>query len=95
MIATYNLQQRVAALFLLLRLRRFKKRTARWWIRPALRSDAHSEFDIVVHLEACDDECFFKYMRMPKEYFRNLSLLIESDIKKEDTHFRKSVPPEV
>jgi hypothetical protein len=40
-------------------------------MRPALRTDAHSEFDVVVHLDACDDEKFIKYLWMPKKYLIN------------------------
>ena len=87
-------KRKLAALILFLKLKNKSRR--RWWIRPGLKSGySHGEFNRVVELEKCDNEWYLRYMRMSPEAFYHLLSLVQHDLTRANTNFRKSIPSSV
>ena len=82
------MRRRAAAAALLLRRRR---RIV--WVRDLFkrRGEKGEYRSLVKELHEGDDEYFRTYMRMSRETFDRLLRLVEEDITKKDTNFRKSI----
>lgn len=71
-----------------------KKKKRRIWVHDLWKKrESEGEF-ITLFRELMDDETkFFKYFRMTQETFHILLCKVEVLLKKQDTHWRKSVTP--
>ncbi|KAJ8946641.1 hypothetical protein NQ314_008813 [Rhamnusium bicolor] len=70
-----------------------EKRTPRFWIHEInLKRETYGEFYHLFPDLLADKENFFKYFRMSSEKFYELVHLL--NLKKQDTNFRKAIPPE-
>lgn len=74
---------------------KFKKRKKRrWWITSLYRNRClHGGSILLQDLQKEDNERFLNCCRMSPSVFNQLLALIEPKIKKEDTRFRKAIPP--
>ena len=82
--------RRKLAAFMLLRRRRQKRKV---WVKPlfARRAERGEYRSLVQEITEGDEEFFQTYMRMKKDTYHHLLRLIENDITKKDTRFRKSI----
>lgn len=66
----------------------------KYWVHPAWeKRETEREFQ-TLYKELVDDEVkFYNYFRMSMYTFDIFLNKIENDIQKQDTHFRKCIPP--
>ena len=68
------------------------KRSRRYWIHETIRKrDDLGEFHKLVQELESDDERFQKYFRMNKRQFDEILLLVEKDLSKEVTNYRRPI----
>eukprot|EP00794_Sanderia_malayensis_P007639 gene7639-8480_t len=76
-----------------LRAKRKQKRQAQFWVRKIFKSKAPGEYhSLYQELRLQDREYHYRYLRMSKERFDHLFSLLETEITKRDTKFRKAIP---
>ena len=82
------------ALLAIYYLRRRKRRRRRFWVHPIIQKrQKYGEFHhLVRELESHPDK-FKEYFRMTKQQFDSVVELIQDDIKKQDTNWRKAITP--
>ncbi|XP_065067590.1 putative nuclease HARBI1 [Rhopilema esculentum] len=71
---------------------RNQKRKHKFWIRKIFKAKESSEYySLYQELRMADREYHFRYLRISLERFDHLHSLLEKEIKKKDTHFRKAI----
>lgn len=70
------------------------KKSRRYWVHPINRRRHQlGIYNQLVQELRCDNQRHLKYLRMSKENFDELLLLVTPYIKKQDTHLRESILP--
>ena len=77
---------------LLLYRRRMKKRKKRIWVHDILqRREQLGEFHRLVRELSSHEDKFFEYFRMSEDQFLQILQLVQGDLQKNVTHYRKPI----